>query len=95
LSTRQLLLEERAEQLAKPILDLTWLVESAVEKRLESLLRFRPRHCLRERVEGFEKPIGGWQRDLVDEVLRRGNRAPIEGRDPARECVNEAIQLCV
>src|SRR5467141_5340672 len=35
------------------------------------------------------------QRDLVDEILRGGDGSPVEGGDPARECVDEAVQLGV
>jgi hypothetical protein len=36
-----------------------------------------------------EEPVGGWQRDLVDESLRRCNRTPVEGSDPAREPIGK------
>ena len=36
-----------------------------------------------------------WQRDLVDEIFRGSDRTPIEGGDPAREGVDEAVQLRV
>jgi len=62
---------------------------------LDSLLRFRPRQRGLKRVEGVEEPVGGWQRDLVNEILRPRERAPIEGGDPAREHVDEAVQLRV
>lgn len=32
---------------------------------------------------------------MVDEILRRGDRPPIKGRDPARERVNEGVELRV
>src|SRR5205823_6147679 len=59
------------------------------------LLRFRPRQCSRKGVEGVEEPVCGWQRDLVEEILRRHNSTPVEGGDPARERVDEAVQLRV
>jgi integrase/recombinase XerD len=46
-------------------------------------------------VEGVEEPVGGWQRDLVNEILRRRDSTPVEGGDPARERVDEAVQLRV
>src|SRR4029077_16546695 len=59
------------------------------------LLRFRPRQRVLKGVEGIEEPVGAWQRDLVDEILRRRNGTPIEGGDPARKHVDEAVQLRV
>ena len=44
-------------------------------------------------VKGIEEPFGGRQRDFVNEILRRGDSTAIEGGDPARERVDEAIQL--
>src|SRR5690348_17738495 len=92
---KRLPIDERRQQLAKAILHFAWLAESAVEKRLESLLRFRPRQRGRKGVEGVEEPVGPWQRDLVNEMLRCRDRAPIEGGNPAREHVHEAVQLTV
>ena len=93
--TKRLPIDERRKQLAKTILHLAWLAESAVEKRLESLLRFRPRQRGRKGVEGVEEAVDRWQRDLVNEILRCRDRAPIEGGNPAREHVHEAVQLRV
>src|SRR6185437_11002653 len=33
--------------------------------------------------DGVEEPVGGRQRDLVDEILRGGEGTPVEGGDPA------------
>jgi len=71
---KRLPIEERREQLAKAILHFAWLAESAVEKRLESLLRFRPRQRGRKGVEGVEEAVDRWQRDLVNEILRCRDR---------------------
>jgi len=60
---------------------------------LDSLLRFRPSQRGLKRSDGGEEPVGGWQRDLVDEILRAGDGTPVEGGDPARERVDEAVQL--
>jgi hypothetical protein len=43
--------------------------------------------------DGVEEPVGGRQRDLVDELLRSGDGTPIEGSDPTRKRVDEAVQL--
>ena len=43
--------------------------------------------------DGVEEPVGGRQRDMVDEILRGGDGTPVEGGDPARERVDEAVQF--
>src|SRR5712664_409052 len=86
---------ERPQQLSEPILHVARPVESALEQRLESLLRFRPRQCCGKGVEGVEKAVGGWQRHLVNKILRRSDRTPIEGGDSPRERVDETIQVTV
>src|ERR1700694_667203 len=93
--TRGLRLEERAEQLGPPILEPDVPLESALQQSLDSLLRFRPRQCGLKGAEGVEEPVGGWQRDLVDEILRGRDGTPVEGGNPARERVDEAVQLRV
>jgi len=60
---------------------------------LDSLLRFTPCQSGLKGVEGIEEPVGRWQRDLVNEILRRRNSTPVEGGDPARDYVDEAVQL--
>ena len=56
-------------------------------------MRFRPRQRGLKGVEAVEEPVGVRQRDLVNEILRRRDRTSIEGGDPAREHVDEAVQL--
>ena len=68
-------------------------LESALQQSLDSLLRFRPRQRGLKGGDGVEEPVGGRQRDLVDEILRSGDGTPVEGGDPARECVDEAVQF--
>ena len=59
------------------------------------MLRFRPHQRGLKGVEGVEKAVGRWQRDLIDKILCRCYRAPIEGGNPPREPVDEIIQLRV
>src|SRR6266702_8959452 len=89
------LLEERAEHRGPPIFEVAVSLESALEQSLDSLLRFRPRQRGPKAAEGVQESVGGWQRDLVDEILRRRDGTPVEGGDPARERVDEAVQLRV
>ena len=91
----QLSLEERAEHLGPAILEVAFPLKSALQKSLDSLLRFGPRQRDLKGVERVEEPVGGWQRDLVDEILPAAIGRPIEGGDPARERVDEAVQLRV
>src|SRR6202043_3127914 len=44
-------------------------------------------------VDGIQKPVGGWQRDLIDEVLCRGDGAPVERSDSACERIDETVQF--
>ena len=62
---------------------------------MDSLLRFRPRQRGPKRGEGVEETVGGWQRDLVNKIPRRGDGTPIEGGNPPRERVDEAVQFPV
>jgi hypothetical protein len=62
---------------------------------LDPLQRFRPCQRGRKGGDGVEEPVGRRQRDLVDEILRRGDGTPIEGSDPVRKRVDEAVQLCI
>src|SRR6267378_3872724 len=48
-----------------------------------------------KRSEGIEEPVSRRQRNLVDEILRGGEGLSVEGGDPARERVDEAVQLRV
>lgn len=52
-----------------------------------------PHHFSTERGDGGEEPVGGRQRDMVDEILRGGDGTPVQGGDPARERVDEAVQF--
>src|SRR5882672_9334842 len=74
-------------------LEIAVTLEPAIQQSLDSLLRFRPCQGVPKRGEGVEESVGGWQRDIVDEILRRGDGTRIEGGNPARERVNEAVQL--
>src|SRR5258705_11318931 len=58
-------------------------------------MRFRPSQRGLKRSDGGEEPVGGRQRDMVDEILRGGDGSPVEGGDPARERVDEAVQFGV
>src|ERR1700738_3262341 len=88
-------LEERAEYRGPPILEVDFPLESAFQQSLDSLLRFRPRQRGLKGGEGVEESVGGWQRDLVNETLGRRDSTPVEGGDPARERVDESVQLRV
>lgn len=92
---RCLRLEERAERRGPPSLEVGVPLQSAIQQSLDSLLRFRPRQRGLKGGEGVEKPFGGGQRDLINEILRRPDGTPVERGDPARERVNEAVQLSV
>src|SRR5207244_6534374 len=81
-------LKQRAEYLGPARFEVAVSLESALQHILDSLLRFRPRHRGLKRSEGGEEPIGGRQRDMVDEILRGGDRTPVQGGDPSRERVN-------
>src|SRR2546425_2064102 len=88
-------IEERVEHLGPPSLEIDLPLESALQQSLDSPLRLRPRQRGQEGVEGVEEPIGGWQGDLIDEILRRRGGTTIEGGDPPRERVDEAVQFRV
>jgi hypothetical protein len=77
------------------MLEVAFPLESALEQSLYSLPCFRPRQGGLKGVEGVEEPVGGWQRDLVNEILRRRDSTPIEGGDAARERVDEAVEFRV
>src|SRR5258707_6318527 len=77
------------------MLEVAVSLESALQQILDSLLRFRPSQRGLKRSDGGEEPVGGRQRDMVDEILRGGDGTPVEGGDPARERVDEAIQFGV
>src|SRR5467141_1716846 len=88
-------LKQRAEYLGPASFEVAVSLESALQQILDSLLRFRPSQRGLKRSDGGEEPVGGWQRDLVNEILRRRDSTPVEGGDPARQRVDEAIQLRV
>src|SRR6266849_7656933 len=88
-------LEKRTEHLRPALLEVFALLEPALQQSLDTLLRFRPCQRGAKGVEGVEDPVGGWQRDLVNEVLGRRDSTPVEGGDPARERVDKAVQLRV
>jgi len=62
---------------------------------LDSVLRLRPRQRGLKGGDGIEESVGGWQRDLVDEILCRPDGTPVEGGNPASECVDKVVQLSV
>src|SRR5258706_10844057 len=64
-------LEQCVKHCGPPTLEVAVPLESAIQQSLNSLLRFRPRQRGLKGGEGVEKPFGGWQRDLVNEILRR------------------------
>src|SRR2546425_10187009 len=86
-------LKQRAEYLGPASFEVAVSLESALQQILDSLLRFRPSQRGLKRSDGGEEPVGGRQRDLVDEILRRGDGTPVEGGDPARERVDETVQF--
>src|SRR5213594_3934664 len=88
-------LDKRAEHLRPALLEVVALLEPALQQSLDTLLRFRPCERGTKGVEGVEEPVGGWQRDLVHETLRCRESAPVERGDPARERVDEFVQLRV
>src|SRR5882724_3487157 len=94
-ATRRLRLDERAEHRGPPSLEVDFPLESAIQQSLDSLLRFGPSQRGLKRSNGLEEPVGRRQRDMVDEILRGGDSTPVEGGDPARERVDEALQLRV
>src|SRR5437899_9232395 len=88
-------LKQRAEYLGPASFEVAVSLESALQQILDSLLRFRPSQRGLKRSDSGEEPVGGRQRDMVDEILRGGDGTPIEGGDPARERVDKAVQFGV
>jgi hypothetical protein len=78
-----------------PSLEVDFPLESAIQQNLDSLQRFTPRQRGLKGGESVEEPVGGWQRDLVNEILRRSDGTPVERGDPVRERVDEAVQFRV
>src|SRR5216684_5554394 len=88
-------LDEAAEGLGPPFLEVSVPLQSALQHCLYSVLGFGPSQRCPKRSEGIEEPVGRRQRNLVDEILRGGEGSSIEGGDPAREGVDEAVQFGV
>src|SRR5438876_7873126 len=88
-------LKQRAEYLGPASFEVAVSLESALQHILDSLLRFRPSQRGVKRSDGGEEPVGGRQRDMVDEILRGGDGTPVEGGDPPGERVAEAVQFGV
>src|SRR5467141_2599888 len=88
-------LKQRAEYLGPASFEVAVSLESALQQILDSLLSFRPSHRGLKRSHGGEEPVGRRQRDMVDKILRGGDGTPVEGGDPARERVDEAVQFGV
>src|SRR6266404_3926713 len=87
--------DEVAEDLGPPFLEVSVPLQSALQHCLYSVLGFGPSQRCPKRSEGIEEPVGRRQRNLVDEILRGGEGSSIEGGDPAREGVDEAVQFGV
>ena len=90
-----LCLKERAKFVGPSFLVIRVLLKPELQHSLNSPLRFRPRQRGLKGGDGVEEPVGGRQRNLVDETLRGGDGAPIEGGNSARERIDEAVQLGV
>src|SRR5258708_2093733 len=84
-----------AENLGPSFLEVSVPLQSALQHCLYSVLGFGPSQRCPKRSEGIEEPVGRRQRNLVDEILRGGEGSSIEGGDPAREGVDEAVQFGV
>jgi hypothetical protein len=52
--------EQRGEVRAEPILEVAFLLQPALEQRLDALLRFGPGQRGRKRVTTVEEPVDGW-----------------------------------
>src|SRR6266478_7262662 len=95
IGTRPLWFKERAKFLSPSFLVIRILLKSELQHSLDSPLRFGPRQCGLKGGDGVEEPVRGRQRNLVDETLRGGDGASIEGGNSARERIDEAVQLGV
>src|SRR5258708_11696756 len=82
-----------AENLGPSFLEVSVPLQPPLHHGLYSVLGFGPCQRCPKRSEGSEEPVGGRQRNLVDEILRGGEGSSIEGGDPARERIDEAVQL--
>src|SRR5437588_2799812 len=88
-------LDKRGEYLGPVFLEAGVALQSAFQHGSYTVLSFGPPERCSKRSEGVEEPIERRQRDLVDEIFCRNESAPIEGADPAREGIDEAVQLGV
>src|SRR5258706_10958651 len=84
-----------AEDLGPGFLEVSVPLQPPLYHGLYSVLGFRPCERCLKRSEGVEEPVGGRQRDLVDEILRGGDGTPGEGGDPTHERLDEAGKLGV
>jgi hypothetical protein len=95
IGTRPLCLKERAKFISPSFLVIRILLKSELQHCLDSPLRFGPRQRGLKGGDGVEEPVRGRQRNPVDETLRGGDGAPIEGGNSARERVDKAVQFGV
>src|SRR6202007_2285221 len=84
-----------AEDLGPSFLEARVPLQPPLHHGLYSRLGFGPCQRCPKRIEGIEEPVGRRQRDLVDEILRGGEGSSIEGGDPARGGVDDAVQFGV
>src|SRR6202040_3569017 len=77
-------LPEIAEDVGPVLLEVSITLQSTLQHGSYAPLRFGPCQRCSERGKGVQEPVGGWQRDFVDKLLRRRDGAPVEGGDPAR-----------
>ena len=79
---------------AEPILQVALLLQSALEQRLDSLLRFQPCQRGRKGVAAVEEPVDGWQRDVVDQIFAVAiGRRSKEARRRATSSTNPSNSL--
>src|SRR5260370_5364914 len=95
IGTRPLCFKERAKFVSPSFLVIRILLKSELQHSLDSPLRFGPRQRGLKGGDGVEEPVRGRQRNLVDETLRGGEGAPIEGGNSASEGIDEAVQIGV
>src|SRR5260370_8663637 len=95
IGTPPLCFKERAKFVSPSFLVIRILLKSELQHSLDSPLRFGPRQRGLKGGDGVEEPVRGRQRNLVDETLRGGDGAPIEGGNSARERIDEAVQFGV
>src|SRR5260221_8805228 len=95
IGTGPLCFKERAKFVSPSFLVIRILLKSELQHSLDSPLRFGPRQRGLKGGDGVEEPVRGRQRNLVDETLRGGDGAPIEGGNSARERIDEAVQFGV